>query len=301
MLMLTLLFLGAISMERELWKIISHQITQLDRSFERGQCAHSVGRIVRVYLWSALHDRPVSWACERRNWAGVRAPVALPDQSTMSRRLYRPDAQRMLAQLAERLDDSVGPTLLRWVDGKPLPISKHSLDGQATFGRGAGGRDRGYKLHAIYGQSNRPLSWSVTPLNRNEHREAVELIDDRIEPGYLLADANYDANHLHEHAGQRQVRLLTPRRYAKAKGLGHHRHSVYRRDAIERLDGPSQFVRSMLSLRRQVETRFANLTNFGGGLTCLPPWVRARRVPSWVHAKIIIRLARDAHLRSNVA
>ncbi len=289
-------------MERELWKIISQEITKLDRKFPKGEYEHSVGRIVRVYLWAALHDRPVYWACHRRNWPGVRPPVKLPDQSTMSRRLYRPDAQQMLAELAERLDDAVGPTLLRCVDGKPLPVSKHSVDAQATFGRGAGGKDRGYKLHAIYGPSNRPLAWSVTPLNRNEPREATGLIDDRIEPGYLLGDANYDANHLHEHAGQRQVCLLTPRRYAKAKGMGHHRHSTYRRDAIERLLGPSEFVRSMLSLRRRVETRFAHLTNFGGGLTCLPPWVRGlRRTTLWVHAKIIIRLARDAHLKRGVA
>lgn len=289
-------------MERELWKIISGQITKLDRQFAKGAYEHSVGRIVRVYLWSALHDRPVYWACERRNWAGVRPPVELPDQSTMSRRLRRSDAQQMLDQLTDRLDDSTQPTLLRCLDGKPLPISRHSIDAQATFGRGAGGKDRGYKLHAIYGQSNRPLAWSITPLNRHEHRAATELIDHRIGPGYLLADANYDANHLYEHAGQHQVQLLTPRRYAKAKSMGHHRHSKYRRDAIERLVGPSQFVRSLLPKRRRIETRFAHLTNFGGGLTCLPPWVRGvHRVCLWVHAKIIIRLARDAYLREHVA
>ena len=289
-------------MERELWKIISYRITKLDRAFDSEAYEHSVGRIVRVYLWSALHDRPTDWACRRGNWGGVRPPVKLPDQSTMSRRLRKPDTQQMLNRLAECLDESDSPTLVRCLDGKPLPISKHSVDGQATFGRGAGGKDRGYKIHAIYGQSNRPLRWSVKPLNRNEHRVAAELLDEPMEPGYLLADANYDANHLHERAGQQQVCLLTPRRYAHAKGLGHHRHSSYRRDAMARLLGPSQFVRSMLSLRRQIETRFAHLTNFGGGLTCLPPWVRGvHRVTLWVHAKIIIRLARHKHLRERAA
>lgn len=289
-------------MERELWKIISHRLTQLDREFPQGEYEHSLGRIVRVYLWAVLHDRPVYWACDRRNWAGVRPPVELPDQSTMSRRLRRSDTQQMLTQLLQRLDDSPGSSLLRCVDGKPLPISKHSADEQATFGRGAGGQDRGYKLHAIYGHGNRPLAWAVTPLHQSEPRVARDLIDQHLEPGYLLGDANYDANHLHEHAGQRHVRLLTPRRYANAQGLGHHSHSTYRREAIARLVGPSEFVRSLLPLRRRIETRFAHLTNFGGGLTCLPPWVRGlRRVSLWVHAKIIIRVARDAYRRTDVA
>lgn len=285
-------------MERELWKIISANITFLDRKLPVGDYEHSVGRIVRVYLWAVLHDRPTYWACDKRNWSGVRPPEQLPDQSTMSRRIFRDDTQQMLEQLARRLDATPAASLLRFVDGKPLPVSKHSLDRQATFGRGAGGQDRGYKFHAIYGPSNQPVAWSVTPLNVCEHKQAAELIKQGIGPGYLLGDANYDANQLHEIAGQRQVRLLTPRRYASAKGLGHHRHSNYRRDAITRLEGPSDFARSLLKQRRRIETRFAHLTNFGGGLTCIPPWVRGlHRVSLWVQAKIIIRLARDTHLR----
>lgn len=284
-------------MERELWKIISSNITSLDRKLPVGDYEHSVGRIVRVYLWAVLHDRPTYWACDKRNWAGVRPPEQIPDQSTISRRLCRNDTRQLFERLVQRLDATPAASLLRFVDGKPLPVSKHSLDRQATFGRGAGGQDRGYKLHAIYGPSNRPVAWSVTPLNVNEPKQAAELIKQGIEPGYLLGDANYDANHLHEAAGQQQVQLLTPRRYASAKGLGHRRHSSYRRDAIARIEGPSDFARTLLKQRRQVETRFAHLTNFGGGLTGLPPWVRGlRRVSLWVQAKIIIRLARDIHL-----
>jgi hypothetical protein len=289
-------------MERQLWKIISSCLTQLDRQVPKGDYEHSVGRIVRVYMWAVLHDRPVYWACDRRNWVGVRPPKKLPDQSTMSRRLRREDTQQMLNQLMERLDGSPVCSLLRYIDGKPLPVSKHSMDKQATFGRGAGGIDRGYKLHAIYGPGNRPLNWSVTPLNQSEQQTAREMIDQRIGPGYLLGDANYDANPLHEHAGRQQVRLLTPRRYARARSIGHCKHSAYRQDAISRLLGPSDFVRSMLPLRRRIETRFAHLTNFGGGLTGLPPWVRTlQRVRRWVHAKLIVRLARDVCRRKGYA
>lgn len=281
-------------MERELWKIISRLITQLDRTIDQGARVHSVGRIVRFYLWSALHDRPVYWACDRGNWAGVRPPTQWPDQSTLSRRLRCPQTRWMLDQLMLRLEPWDRARLLRCVDGKPLTVSRHSVDRQAAFGRGAGGMDRGYKLHAIYADHSRPVAWAVTPLNRCEHHVAAQLIDERSEPGYLLADAAYDANSLHEQASRHDIRLLTPRRYQKARGLGHHRHSDHRRDALNRLAAPSPFVRQLLLKRRRIETHFAHLTNFGGGLTCLPSWVRGLlRVELWVAAKIIVRLARN--------
>ena len=289
-------------MERELWKILSQHITALDRQQPRGQRMHSVGRIVRVFLWAALHDRPVYWACDRRNWPGVRPPVRLPDQSTMSRRLREHDSQSMLAQLAERLEPLGLTAWLRYLDGKPLTVSRHSADRQAAFGRGAGGMDRGYKLHAVYAENNRPIAWSVTPLNVSEPRVARSLISRDTGEGYLLADASYDANHLYDRAGMAGIQLLTPRRYSQAKGVGHRRHSDSRLATIARQQAPCPFVRDLLSERRRVETRFAHLCSFGGGLTHLPPWVRGLpRVKLWVHAKILIRLARDQYLRSDVA
>ena len=290
-------------MERELWKILSQQITRLDHDWGLGRYTHSVGRIVRVYMWAVLHDRPVCWACEPGNWMGVKPPRRLPDQSCMSRRMnHDPRTQQMLDQLADALGEDDQATLVRYLDAKPLTVSRHSQDAQATFGRGAGGKDRGYKLHAIYAGKNKPMAWSLTPLNRNEHHVAVPLMTDHLTPGYLLADANYDANHLYEHAGQHHVQLLTPRRYRHAQGLGHHRHSAHRREAIGRLDAPSPFARQLLAQRRRIETRFAHLTNFGGGLTCLPPWVRGlHRVRLWVAGKILIRLARDQRKRQTAA
>ncbi|MCG8450351.1 MAG: transposase [Pirellulales bacterium] len=289
-------------MERELWMIVSRLITSLDRHFSKGRKTHSVGTIVRVYLWSVLHERPVCWACQQKNWRTVKAPVQLPDQSTMSRRLRDAATQKMLQQLTEKLALSDRRSLVRYLDGKPLTVSRHSIDPDAAHGRGAGGKDRGYKFHAIYAEGNAPLAWSVTPLNCNEHHAAIPLIDERLGPGYLLADANYDANHLYDHASQHDIQLLTPKRYAKAKGFGRCYQSSYRVDALTRLDGPSPFVRQLLKLRKNVETRFAHLTNFGGGLIGLPPWVRRiHRVKLWITAKIILRLARDNNLRKLAA
>lgn len=289
-------------MERELWKILSGQIARLERRFFVEARTHQAGRVVRVYLWAALHDRPVSWACRRRNWAGVKPPRRLPDQSTMSRRMRCDDTRHLLDRLAVSLGDAGHESLIRYLDGKPLPISRHSIDTDAKHGRGAGGKDRGYKLHAIYAANNRPVAWEVTPLNQNEHHAAVPLIDRRVAPGYLLADANYDANHLYQHTGDQGVRLITPRRFRKTRGYGKQDHSPYRIDALDRLRNPADFTRDLLKERRRVETRFAHLTNFGGGLTCLPPWVRTLpRVRTWVAAKILIRLARDLHLRKTDA
>ena len=288
-------------MERELWRILSRRITAVDRRYPRGRCTHSVGRIVRVYLWSVLNDRPVYWACRRENWRGVRPPAALPDQSRMSRRLRRPDTQRFLTELAQELADSRKPELLKLVDGKPLPVSRHSQDPDARFGRGAGGMDNGYKLHAIYGVSGALLAWQVHPMNTAEAKVAVELVSQLSGVGYLLGDANYDANPLHVAAHARGHQLLAPRR-SPGTGLGHHRVSPQRVRSIEMLEGVSDFGRSVFQYRRQIEGRFGNLCSFGGGLTCLPPWVRRlHRVRLFVAAKLLIRAARNAVIQQGAA
>ena len=53
------------------------------------------------------------------------------------------------------------------------------------------------------------------------------------------------------------------------------------------------FGKSIHRFRNQIEREFGNLTNFGGGLICLPAWVRRfSRVPNWVHAKLLVNAAR---------
>ena len=281
-------------MERELWASISRIITQLDRQIPKGRRAHSVGRIVRVYLWAVLHDRPVYWACHRSHWAGVRRPVQLPDQSTMSRRLQKADTRAFLEQVARCLGPSDSRELLTIVDGMPLPVSRHSQDRDAAFGRGAGGLDKGYKLHALYGRSALPIAWQVHPMNIDERHAAAELLPRLQREGYLLADRNYDANWLYDQAAEQGLQLLAARRYGPRRGLGHHYQSPHRLRSIELLEGPGSFGRRLYQQRRKIETRFGNLCSFGGGLTHLPPWVRGlRRVRLYVTAKLLIRTAKD--------
>lgn len=290
-------------MERELWSIVAAHLTHLSTVMRRGRFHHPTARIVRVYLWAVLHDRPVYWACDRRHWIGVKPPRTLPNQSTMSRRLARVETQAMLEALMDRLEPADRDALVLRIDGKPLPIAKHSQDAHAAIGRGAGGFQKGYKLHAIYACNNRPIAYRVTPMNVDERVVAKAMIEQTpIGEGYLLADANYETNPLYDQAAAIGRVLVTPRRFANAKGLGQSRqHSKHRVAMIQRMKNPSSFIRDLLCDRRDVETRFANLSNFGGGLTHVPPWVRGRRVQPYVTAKILIRLARDRMLEQQRA
>jgi hypothetical protein len=288
-------------MERELWQRIVGALKRLPRTRPRN-AVYTDAQIMAVYLWSVLHDRPVSWACDRRNWPMQAWRRWLPDQSTMSRRLWHFQSQAFLEMLLDRLSPLERDALVLRIDGKPLPVAKHSQDRRAAIGRGAGGFQKGYKLHAIYARSNRPVVYRITPMNIDERVVAQQMMQEhQLGEGYLLADANYETNPLYDQAAQIGRVLVTPRRFPDAKGLGYARtHSVHRVAMIQRMKDPSSFTRSLLGTRRRIETRFANLSNFAGGLTHLPPWVRGRRVEPYVTAKIIIRLTRDQILEGRI-
>ena len=220
----------------------------------------------------------------------------MPDQSTLSRRLRRRQTRLMLDLLLILLDDASvegAHPLVKRLDGKPLPVSRHSTDPGATFGRGAGGKNRGYKLHAIYGKTSRPVAMRVTGLGIDERAVATDLIAELSDPGYLLADAFYDTNKLHDLAAAGGHRLVTPRRFRGCRPVRRDRGSRRRVETIDRLAEPDPFLRRLLSTRRQIETRFANLCNFGGGLITLPPWTRRHRVEPFVKGKLVVRLCRD--------
>ena len=290
-------------MERETWRILSDVLTRLDRNIHRGRKRHSHGRILRVYLWAAVNNRAVYWACDPANWTGVRRPRQLPNQSTMSRRMRCADTRAFLRDFVRVVAMSLGRDgLCKIIDGKPFTVARHSQDRDATFGRGAGGMARGYKLHAIYAHHDAPLAWTVTPLNRNESVVARELLPQLRGEGYLLGDAQYEVNRLHELAAANGHVLIAPRRRSKAKGLGHRHHSEYRKQCMARIKEPTPFITDLMTHRRTIETRFANLTNYDRGLTCLPPFVRGlTRVTNWVDAKLAQRAARSLVARNATA
>lgn len=282
-------------MERDLWPILSAHLTRLARITRRHRYLHSTARILRVYLWAVLHDRPVSWACDKRNWPGIKPPGSLPNQSTMSRRLRRADTRAMLERMLDQLQPIDYQAMVLRLDGKALPIAKHSQDAKATIGRGSGGFQKGYKLHAIYGCNNRPVAFCIAPMNVDERTAAKEMIA-RLphSEGYMLADKNYESNPLYEQVHAAGRIYVTPRRFKNAKGVGQTiKHSPHRLEMIDRMKRPSPYIRQVLANRSQIETCFALLSNYSCGLTHLPPWVRGSRVEMYVTAKILIRLARD--------
>jgi hypothetical protein len=180
--------------------------------------------------------------------------------------------------------------LIRIIDGKPLEVSNVSKDPDAGYGRSAGGKHKGYKLHVVHAGGPTPLAWGLAPINTSEKVMAAKLIPALPGEGYLLGDTEYDTNPLHDLAHEAGHQIVAPRR-RRAKGLGHHRHSPYRLRSIALLQ--SRFGRALLRYRRQIEREFGNLVSFGGGLTCLPAWVRRfNRVRNWVHAKILINAVR---------
>lgn len=282
-------------MELELWTELSQAISSVERKFSfNPRDTHRTALIVRVHLWSTLHDRPTCWGCQAGNWSDRTRPWVLPDQSTMSRRMRRKDFEGFLTAVGKRLNGKASERLLRIVDGKALEISKYSSDRQAKCGRGVGRQGFGYKLHLICSGNPMPDAFVITPLNVCEKQMAARMIKRVKSEGYLLGDGNYDASWLYDICWHHHHHLLAPR--AKpATGIGHHYQSPHRLRAIALLEAPSinEFGRSLYRRRTEIERDISNLTCFGGGLTVLPPWVRRSwRVRRWVWAKLLVNAAR---------
>ena len=299
-------------MERECWSELSQAICEVAARWAResARFTHPTALVVRVHLWSVLHDRPTRWACDPRHWDARTRPPALPEQSTMSRRKRSDAFERFMDAVGARLAGLPSSALLKRVDGKALPVAAHSTDRDAAWGRGAGQDANGYKLHAIWSDRPMPEQWALTPMNVCERRMARRMVK-RLPGGggggggggYLLADAYYDDSRLHDLAAAANHQLVAPRRASsRGKGLGHCYQSPYRLRCIDMTEPPAcvgnAFGPSLRDARRQIERDFGNLCGFGGGLAGLPAWARRIwRVRAWVHAKLLINAARIRHRR----
>lgn len=291
-------------MEREQWAELMKALRDLSRSFtDTAYHTHSTILVVRVYLWAVLHDRPTSWACDPRNWDHATRPPKLPSQPTMSRRLRTDAVQQLLRRMGRRLngknpaDAAASP---RVIDGKPLVIAPHSDDPDATFGPAYGRTAKGYKLHAIWADAAMPEVWDVRPMNHDEKNVAHELIPQLSGPADLLGDTFFHADKLFKTADDHGQRLLAPRIKPGTDIRQPKRFHPARIACVATLEAPENraLARSIFLKRRSIETRFAHLTSFGGGLTCLPPWVRRlHRVRIYVFAKLLINAARIRSIR----
>jgi hypothetical protein len=279
-------------MERELWIVLYRLAVKLDKPW--GGWRYSTAEIVAVYFWAVVHDRPTSWATDSMQWPNDLRPCWLPPQSTLSRRLRRPQTVELMTAVEQHLLAllALGHYLVKRIDSKALAVSKVSKDPDTGYGRGAGGMQNGYKLHVVWSRGPMPLAWGLAPMNVSEKKIARGLIPSLPGGGYLLGDTHYDANHLYDLAAESGHQLVAKRTAGRGRGgLGHRRQSPGRLRSLELLK--TNFGRALFNQRNAIEGHFSTLTCIAGGLAPLPAWVRRfHRVRHWVQAKIIIAGAR---------
>lgn len=277
-------------MERELWKVVYRKLKWVARYFDQKYVQLQAWRIAAVLLWAALHDRPVSWACDKRNWRTTRLkPGRLPSEATVSRRAQKTAFALFLNALTNELKGTGPPAWELVVDGKPLPVGKCSKDRDAKSNQ----HGKGYKLHAIWGQKCLPEAWEVTAARENEGAVAVRLLTQVRGKGFVYADGSYEDNRVYDAAGQSGY-LLLAHPGTQATGGGHGYQSQYRLLALSFF--ATGLGWDLYRHRTSIERRFGNAGSFGGGLGPLPNWVRRLgRVTRWVCCKLLINAARIIH------
>lgn len=287
-------------MERQLWKKIVAVLLDACNGRIESSRGYSSFDIVRVWLWSVLHDRPVTWACRACNWPPRAWCDGVPSDATMSRRLRSKEVRSLLKKMEERILKPQRIMELCWsMDGKPLPIGGCTKDKQAGFGRAASCKAKGYKLHTIVGKQGRIAEWRIAPMNKDERVMARRMLKATTVNGYVVADSNYDSNKLHQVCDDRgNLQLVAKRRYGPHRGFGHRRQTAGRMRCVQLIENPSpDFANDLLKQRASIERYFGNLTSWGGGLTQLPPWVRTyRRVHRWVQAKLILNAIKRSEI-----
>src|SRR5262249_21412461 len=278
-------------MERELWPPLYHALRAVANRFRQKYVSYQPWVLVAVLLWAALHDRPLAWACRPRNSATTKLrPPRLPHRTTVGRRLDGLAVGAFLRQLEGYLRDRGAVALLALLDGKALAVSGVSKDPDAAWGRGAGGKAKGYKLHTLWSNRAVPEAWEVTPLNESEKGVARRLVRQAPGAGYLVGDGNYDASPLFDDAAAAGYQLVVPMPDPHT-GQGHRYQSPWRLRCFDWVR--DDFGRDLLRQRSQIERTFGNAVSFGGGLGPLPAWVRGReRVRTWVWAKLLINAVR---------
>jgi hypothetical protein len=252
--------------------------------------------IVSIYLWSVMHDRTLSWACDRSNYRKPFRPRKLPSVSQLSRRIRTQRCQKLLQAVHDELGDLKTPTSISYLDGKPLTVGVASKDAQARRGHVMGGFAKGYKLHGWVTQDRRIPLWSVESLNRGEQPVACVLAEHmpRLpELSLVLADQNYDGHPLYKALAARDGMLLVEPKGYSQHPVTRRQMGTVRREALKAWQTMPHLARLVYKQRIHVEGCFSNLTSFAGGLGPLPAWVRTlSRVRRWVGAKIILYHAR---------
>ncbi len=271
---------------RILYRILKREARRLPRPGRR--FVYSDTLIAAMFFWSVWHDRPQCWACRRDSYNGLFRPRRLPSVSEFNKRIRSERMTRLLESVFAVLssNEAVGDVCI--LDSRPLPVGACSKDRAARVGRVYGGFARGYRLHALVAENGVVLAWELAAMNEADSTVAHTLLPRAPAGSRVLADANYDRAPLYDCATKHGLDLMA--RPIKNAGQGHRPQNSVRLDAIARwrLDSVHYARR-----RDQIERAFAWQSNFGGGLSPLPAWVRTPpRVYRWVQAKLVINHVR---------
>jgi|SRR5581483_7339697 len=289
-------------MEGELFRTL-YAIVQKEAKLQprRRSVQYSDALIILVFFWAVLHDRPMRWSCNLKNWSDEWQWLSVPSEATVSRRLRNLSCCLLLQRIYDRLHAATASELCvcRRIDTKPLVVGGFSKDRDAKRGYATGGMARGYKLAGAWSKAVVPDTLTLASLKVSDQQCAIPLIDRLVEngsgaTGYLLADSTHETNPVHQHAGSHGFQLVAKRKQP-GTGLGHCRQAPGRLRCIELLesDPPNQFGKDLYARRGDIERDLGQLCSFGGGLQGLPSWVRhPRRVARWVIATLIIRALR---------
>ena len=92
-------------MEQTQWTIVGAAIRQVTRSFPRLKRAKYSDRLITcLYFWAVLHDRPMTWAIDLRNYNRTFRPrKKIPSISQLNRRIASDRFQLILQRVHERL------------------------------------------------------------------------------------------------------------------------------------------------------------------------------------------------------
>jgi hypothetical protein len=279
-------------MEQSQWTVIRQSIRQVTRSFPRLQRARYGDFLIAcLYFWAVLHDRPMTWAVQRRHYNRTFRPRKIPSLSQLNRRIASERFQQILQRVHERLaGDSRYKGLI--FDGQALTVSPVSQDRDARSGHIPGGMGKGYKLHAVVASDGNIPVFSVLPLNMHEMpvaRQMLAALPHDLAGTLVMADGNYDAHVLHKQVARRGGFLIThPRGRARhpvtRRQMGHSRRLL-----IDLWDRCPQLMQRVYQHRKHIERRLGNLACTPGLLTSLPKFVRGLpRVRRFVGAKICL-------------
>lgn len=281
--------------EQDRWKRLYAHVLKICPVDHNLRHRHPDSLIVGVLLWAALHERPIDWARRREHWPAAIRPPVLPSQSCMSRRLRACAVAQLLERLHASLREQLPCGVLKYIDAKPLPVGGCTKDHDATYGRAAGGKAKGYKLFAVVDAiSGAVETWLLDAMSYAEQNAAMRLIPRCASGTLLVGDKIYDAMRLYDlaAAGDKGFLARLPKdvhgysRGPQSQPRLHAIHTAHSAVGVALLDG-----------RNGIERAFAHLTSCSGGLLSLPAWVRTpHRVVSWVAAKLLINLDRQCQI-----